>query len=310
MRVLPLGLALLLCSCGSVAIEPFDAAPFEEDGGDEDAGVDIPPKPDGSAPRPDASARPDAAAPGVDAAKPFGPDASARPDAASPGPDASPRPDAAAPGRDAGPDCGAYAWAAQFTCTEDGNARVKCVAGELVAEVCARGCLREPSGDDACLGTSDQWSCSGSWGTTPSQSGDYYLTAFGCWTDSSGATHSDPYDNCIPGCLDEARAAGVCHSGESGPDCEERVNWFVAAAGRFGCLARLRITDPATGAAVVGVVLDYGPGCSIEEEVAKPILDCSSRINYELFGSVKGNTDRALVHAVEVDPSTPLGPVP
>jgi hypothetical protein len=29
-----------------------------------------------------------------------------------------------------------------------------------------------------------------------------------------------------------------------------------------------------------------------------------------LFGSDQGSTDRSLVHVVEVDSSTPLGPVP
>jgi hypothetical protein len=322
MRPLLATLALLACACGSVVIEPFDASPPEEDAGaqDGDSGVaDLPdsgPSPgrDASAPRPDAATiRPDSGPFPVDAGKPAGLDASAipPPDAAAPRPDAAaPGPDAAAPGPDAGPSCGEYWAASQFTCTADGNSRVRCFSNELTTEPCPRGCLRKSSGDDLCLGTSDGWSCSGSWGTTPSQSGDYFITAFGCWTDSIGDVHTDPYDNCIPGCLDEARAAGVCGAGESGPACEERLNWFVADAGRFGCLARLRITNPATGASVIGIVLDYGPGCSIEQAVSKPVLDCSSRIDWELFGAEQGNTDRALVHVVEVDPSTPLGPVP
>ena len=226
------------------------------------------------------------------------------------GRDASARPDAAAARPDAGAGCGSYSGAKDFTCSADGSSRLKCAAGSLVTEACPRGCLREASGDDVCLGTSDGWSCSGSWGTTKSQSGDYFVTAFGCWTDSAGTVHTDPGDNCIPSCLDKARTSGVCKSNESGPACEERVNWFTADGGRFGCLARLKVTNPKNGKAVIAVVLDYGPACWVEQEVSKPLLDASSRVNRQLFGEDHGATDKALVHVIEVDDTTPLGPVP
>jgi len=72
----------------------------------------------------------------------------------------------------------------------------------------------------------------------------------------------------------------------------------------------LRITNPTNGKSVVGVVLDYGPGCSVERSVSKAVLDTSGRIDRELFGSDQGASDRSLVHVIEVDPSTPLGPTP
>lgn len=286
-RALALCLLLALVAC-EVAIGdlPRDASlPVTEDAG-------------ASGPL-DGALAADAASPGRDAAAPG-------PDAASPA-----GPDAGAPaGPDAGPGCGAYASATQFTCTSDGSERVRCAGGALTSQTCARGCLRVSGAEDVCLGASDPWSCAGSWGTEKAQDGDYYLTAFGCWTDASGAAHSDPYDNCIPGCLTKARQAGVCTANEQGPACERRVNWYVADAGRFGCLARLRITNPANQKSVVAVVLDYGPSCSIERSVSKAVLDASSRVDVELFGSEQGASDRALVHVVEVDDATPLGPVP
>lgn len=222
--------------------------------------------------------------------------------------------DASTTGDGATQGCGAYANATLFTCAKDGGARVKCVGGAtLVTESCARGCLRKPSGqDDVCLGAadSDTLDCNGTYGTTPATDGDYYITSFGCWVDPNNTIHTDPGDNCIPSCLAKAKQAGLCMPGDTGPECEERVNWFTADGARFGCLARLKMTNPANGKSVIAVALDYGPACAVERSVNEEVLDASGRVDLYLFGGDRGATDRATVHVVEVDPSTPLGPVP
>ncbi len=200
---------------------------------------------------------------------------------------------------------------ARFTCSADGNSRLKCVSGALLNEPCARGCLRSaPGTDDVCMGTTDTFSCTASYGTQRAQNGDYYLTAFGCWVDANGVAHGDPGDNCIPSCLAKAKAAGLCNAADTGKQCEERVTWFAADGARFGCLQRLRVENPKNGKKVVVVALDFGPACFVENSVGKAVLDASGRADRYLFGSDQGAVDKALVHVVEVDATTPLGPVP
>jgi hypothetical protein len=208
--------------------------------------------------------------------------------------------------------CGEFTGDARFTCSKDGNARGKCDGdASLTVESCPNGCLREtPPADDVCMGTTDTFSCTGPYGTIPAQNGDYYLTSFGCWVDTSNVIHSDPGDNCIPSCLSKAKAAGLCMPNDTGPDCEERVDWFTADGARFGCLARLRVTNPANGKSLVAVALDFGPGCAGENGVMHEVLDASGRVDQYLFGSDQGATDRSLVHVVQVDDATPLGPLP
>jgi hypothetical protein len=231
-------------------------------------------------------------------------------DAAAPGaPARDGSTDAPPSPRDAG-GCGTTS-SPVFTCTPDGGARVRCDGGTLVHEECSRGCLRAPPGSPAtCMGTTDAWSCTGSYGTTKAADGDYYVTAFGCWRDAQGVEHGDAQDNCIPSCLAAAQKKGICAASDTGKACEEKVNWYTADGARFGCLARLRVTNPANGKAVVALALDYGPGCSGEARVTKSVLDSSSPVDRYLFGADHGASDRALVHVVEVDDSTPLGPVP
>jgi hypothetical protein len=151
------------------------------------------------------------------------------------------------------------------------------------------------------------WSCVGSYGTTPVAGGRYYATSFGCWVDADGDAHADSGDNCIPGCLTQARSAGLC-AGSSGPACERSVNWYAADAGRYGCLARLRVSNPANGRSAVVVVLDYGPACWVERSVGAGIIDLSSAVTEYLFGGARGASDRAEVTVTEVPASTPLGP--
>jgi hypothetical protein len=157
------------------------------------------------------------------------------------------------------------------------------------------------------MGNSANWSCNGSYGTVKAANGDYYGTEFGCWVDSNGNAHTDPGDNCIPGCLSKAKANGIC-AGMTGPECEESVNWYAADAGRFGCLARLRVENPANGKAAIVAVLDYGPSCSVESKVSHAAIDLSAPAENYLLGGATGIVDKALLHVIEVDASTPLGP--
>jgi hypothetical protein len=165
--------------------------------------------------------------------------------------------------------------------------------------------------DAADAGPPIPWSCTGSYGTTRAADGDYFITAFGCWKDATGGLHGDSGDNCIPGCLAQAKTAGVCLAGETGKQCEERVTWFTADAGRFGCLAKVKVTNPNTGKSVVAIALDFGPSCkSVEQKVQKAVLDASGRVDRELFGADQGFADHALVHVTEVPDATALGPTP
>jgi hypothetical protein len=286
-------IAITALVVGHVACSSSSAsAPVSGDAGD--AGPDALPL-----------AHPDAASPKGDAGTH---DATTSKDAAAPTDAGSS--EAAPVSMDAGAGCGDAASDTQFTCTGDGNSRLECSAGKLVDESCPNGCLREPAGQDSiCMGTTSNWSCTGSYGTTAVDDGNYYLTEFGCWVDDAG-THTDPDDNCIPACLAKAQAAGLCDQAGSGPTCEEKLSWYTADGARFGCLQRLRVTNPANGKAVIAIALDYGPGCTGENDVQHAVLDASGLVNDYLFGSAQGRSDMALVHVVEVDDTTPLGPVP
>jgi hypothetical protein len=169
---------------------------------------------------------------------------------------------------------------------------------------------KSDAGADASM-PSIPWSCTGAYGTTKASDGEYYITAFGCWTDAAGVTHGDSGDNCIPSCFAQAKAAGVCLPGETGKQCEERVTWFTADAARFGCLAKVKVTNPANGKSVIAIALDFGPSCTaVEDKVQKGVLDASGRVDRQLFGADQGYQDRSLVHVTEVPDSTPLGPTP
>lgn len=186
----------------------------------------------------------------------------------------------------------------------------RCQTGSLQTQTCSTGCLRPPPQPQAeCLGTTPySHSCTALTGTTKSTVGNYYVTAFGCWVDANGTAHNDPSDNCIPACLSQLKSQGICPSSDTGPDCERRLTWYTADADRFGCGNRVRITNPANGRSVVALVIDRGPNCSVENSVSFPVLDASGRVNRQLFNSDQGAVDRSLVHVVEVDRSTPLGP--
>ena len=160
-----------------------------------------------------------------------------------------------------------------------------------------------------------QWTCTGTTGHGANPTGSYYVTSFGCWTDAAGQTHGDGDDNCIPYCQSGAAAQGrgeayqaLC-GGLSGRACEEAVNWYVADSDRFGCMTRLRVTNPANGKAVIAVVLDKGPSCTIERRVDYWVLDASYRVTDYLFGGPMAATERGEVTVEVVADDTPLGPV-
>jgi len=157
--------------------------------------------------------------------------------------------------------------------------------------------------------TPQPWTCTGSYATSPTTSSTYSLTAFGCWVDASGVRHGDGEDNCIPGCLSQAKSSGLCSSSDTGKACEERVTWYVADAGRFGCLARVKVTNPKNGKSLIAVALDYGPACWVERKVSRGVLDASGRVNRHLFGSDMGVTDGATVTVEAAPPGASLGPL-
>lgn len=196
--------------------------------------------------------------------------------------------------------CCATAWDA--TCVQE--------AGTLCGASCGGSSTSSSSSASSGGGGNggSPWSCTGSYGTTKVDTGEYYATAFGCWVDGNGTVHQDSGDNCIPSCLAQAKSSGLC-AGMSGPECEENTQWYAADGARFGCLARLKVTNPANGKAVVVVALDYGPSCTLENKVSHGIVDLSSPTNQYLFGSDQGYLDKALVQVDEVPAATPLGPM-
>ncbi len=154
-------------------------------------------------------------------------------------------------------------------------------------------------------------SCPGPYAESKSADGIYGVVSFGCFTDENGETRGGhPLDTCVPGCFAEARNRDLCDPLRSGKLCEERVTWFVAGAGRFGCLTRVRVKNVASSTAVIAVVLDYGPNCALERRAAHPLLAASGRVVAQLFGSSDRPLASERVEVTEVDPSTPLGPEP
>ncbi len=194
-----------------------------------------------------------------------------------------------------------------FTCAADGNGRGRCDMGQVSFEACPNGCLIQ-SGPDVCMGTSASWSCSGTTGKTKLQNGAYIATSFGCWVDTNGVSHSDPGDNCVPACLATLQQNGTC-ANMSGPACERQVNWYAADSDRFGCGARLRVTNVTNGKSVIVEVIDSGPACFVENDAGTGVVDLSNAVAHYLFGGEVGWSDMQKIHVVEVSRSTPLGPI-
>jgi len=159
------------------------------------------------------------------------------------------------------------------------------------------------------------WVCTGTAGVSPSPTGEYYVTSFGCWTDEDGRPRGDSADNCIPWCESNAHRFGtddeydaLC-GGMSGPACERETQWYAADADRYGCMTRLKVTNRDNGKAAVVVVLDRGPSCVIERRVRHWVLDLSYPATDYLFGEPKAATERADVLVEIVPMDTPLGPI-
>jgi hypothetical protein len=167
----------------------------------------------------------------------------------------------------------------------------------------------DDGGDDGaaaiCTLPSDgNWSCGGLTGKTTNPDRVYFATSFGCWVDDHGTAHGDAGDNCIPACT----LASIGCAGMSGPQCERSINWYTADADRFGCGAKLHVTNPDNGKSAVLMAIDRGPNCRIEKKVNHWVLDISTRASMYFFGGQTAATERADLLVEVVDPSTPLGP--
>lgn len=151
--------------------------------------------------------------------------------------------------------------------------------------------------------------CDGPSGHTTTRvpsNGLYSTSWFGCYRESDGSIHEDPYDNCEFAC----GPRGYCPSSQSGPECEADLKWFAAGADRYGCGALVRVTNCENGKRVVLATLDRGPNCkSVEQSCGTPVMDMSRPAMEYLFdGHLYGGCDKQRV-IVEVMPEgTPLGP--
>ncbi len=149
--------------------------------------------------------------------------------------------------------------------------------------------------------------CKGLFNSQPSPTGQYVATDFGC---SSNPYFTDPGDACgSASCIKSAYSEGVCSASQSHASCQRAVNWYSIGGARYGCGARLRVTNPKNQKSVIVMVLDDGPSCSVENKANYWVLDVSYPTIMYLFGQEEGYTDHAMVDAVVVDSSTPLGPV-
>lgn len=176
-------------------------------------------------------------------------------------------------------------------------------AAEVPAEESAP--AREVVGD-----TSEEqvgWSCTGLTSSKKPTDSRYYITSFGCWTDSKGNARGDGDDNCHPSC--EAESRSICGNGKSWADCERSIRWYTADADRFGCGARLKVTNPKNGKSVIVAAIDRGPSCSIEKQVQHAVLDLSYEASIYLHGEQKSAKEKAAVVVETVSGSTKLGPV-
>ncbi len=186
---------------------------------------------------------------------------------------------------------------------------------------CSSSAPSEPEGTESAAGAlspSTGWSgCTGTYDTSRSPTGAYFVTDFGC---SSSPSFTDDSDNCCPSGVVQAGADGLCAAGvttagctsdlgtASAVTCERAVNWFSTGGTAFGLGTRLRLTRPGTGAAVVVFVVDNGPACYREQQFGGYALDISYPAILALYGEEEGVSNRATVQVTVVPSSTPLGP--
>ncbi len=87
------------------------------------------------------------------------------------------------------------------------------------------------------------------------------------------------------------------------------VSYYATSWVRWGCGAKLRVTNPATGACAVVEVKDAGPASWVEDSAGGPVLDASTQVCRDLFASSScGWSDARVIEVVEVPSSTPTGP--
>ena len=86
-------------------------------------------------------------------------------------------------------------------------------------------------------------------------------------------------------------------------------DWYYSTSWvRWYCDAKLRITNPETGDCVVVQVADAGPASWVEDSAGMPIIDASTLVCEDLFGTSScGWSDGFVVEAIQVDDDTPLG---
>jgi hypothetical protein len=88
------------------------------------------------------------------------------------------------------------------------------------------------------------------------------------------------------------------------------LKWFSADADRYGCGARIELTNCVNGKQVVVAALDRGPNCGDEMSDGAAVIDMSHDAMIYLFdGEEHGGSDLARIVVQKVDATTPLGPV-
>jgi hypothetical protein len=86
------------------------------------------------------------------------------------------------------------------------------------------------------------------------------------------------------------------------------VSYYATSWVRWGCGAKLRVTNPVNGSCVVVEVADAGPANWVEDMAGGPVLDASTQVCRDLFGSSScGWSDGRVIEVVEVPSSTPTG---
>jgi len=148
---------------------------------------------------------------------------------------------------------------------------------------------------------------SGNTTTTRPVNSVYSTSWFGCYRNAAGTLVTDPSDNCEFACGNR----GLCAAGLSGPECQAQLKWFSADADRFGCGARIKVTNCVNGRAVVLAALDRGPNCrSAEQAYGAPVIDMSwPAMTYLFEGRTYGGADKKRVVVEVVGASAVLGPV-
>jgi hypothetical protein len=67
---------------------------------------------------------------------------------------------------------------------------------------------------------------------------------------------------------------------------------YIADSWRFGCGAKVKLTNPRNGRWCVTQVADVGPNICVERAAGRPIIDASPVITRELFGRSSAGVER------------------